>query len=269
MVIFDVLCMVLDCTLLIILSKHCSELVSKPFTNYFPQADIHKLLSPDILHQLIKGAFKDHIVTWVHKYIEAQYSENEVNRILDDIYHQPLTISGGKRFQTMDRRRFKSTHEGHIPPEMVLTLQALIDFIYIARRNIIDSNSLNALDDALKCFHRHCEIFQTSSVRPNGFNLPRQHSLIHYHKMIQAFGAPNRLCFSITESKHIKAVKEPWWRSSRFEALNQMLLTNQCLDKLVASRIDFANHGILRGTCLSYILDKLGTSICPLLIIYC
>ncbi|KAG1876353.1 hypothetical protein F4604DRAFT_1880643 [Suillus subluteus] len=228
-----------------------------PFTNYFPRADIHELLSPDILHQLIKGAFKDHIVTWVHKYIEAQYSENEANRILDDIDHRGFKQWTGDNSKAL-MKVYIPAIEGHVPPEMVLTLQALIDFIYIARHNIIDSNSLNALDDALERFHRHHEIFQTSGVCPNGFNLPRQHSLIHYHKMIRAFGAPNGLCSSITESKHIKAVKEPWQWSSQFEALNQMLLTNQRLDKLAASHIDFANCGMLRGTCLSYILDKLG-----------
>jgi hypothetical protein len=146
---------------------------------------------------------------------------------------------------------------------MVKALQALVDFIYIARRDIIDSNSLNALDDALERLYMHREIFQISGVRPKGFNLPRQHSLTHYHKLIRAFGAPNGLCSSITESKHIKAVKEPWRRSNRFEALSQMLLTNQHLDKLAASRVDFAHCGMLRGTCLSYVLDKLqvrGTS---------
>ncbi|KAG2107467.1 uncharacterized protein F5147DRAFT_745971 [Suillus discolor] len=224
-----------------------------PFTNYFPRADIHELLSPDILHQLIKGAFKDHLVSWVHDYIEAQYTEANANKILDDIDRRIAlapAFAGLRRFP--EGRGFKQwtgddskalmkvyipAIEGHVPKEMVQALRALLDFIYIARRNIISSNSLDAMDDALKHFHR-------------GFNLPRQHSLIHYHKLIRAFGAPNGLCSSITESKHIKAVKEPWRRSSRFEALSQMLLTNQRLDKLAASRVDFVDRGMLRGTCL-------------------
>ena len=47
--------------------------------------DIHDLLSPDILHLLIEGAFKDHIVTWVNDYIKATHSDWEAKKILDDI----------------------------------------------------------------------------------------------------------------------------------------------------------------------------------------
>jgi hypothetical protein len=148
--------------------------------------------------------------------------------------------------------------EGHVPQKMVQALQALMDFIYIARRDIIDANDLIKLDDALERFHNYRTIFQECGIRPTGFNLPRQHSLIHYHVHIQEFGAPNGLCSSITESKHIKAVKEPWRRSSRFNALGQMLLINQRLDNLAASRVDFASRGMLEGTCLSNVLDQLG-----------
>lgn len=140
---------------------------------------------------------------------------------------------------------------------MVKAMRAFLDFCYIARRDTHDTHSLTALDNALQRFHQHREIFRASGVRVEGFNLPRQHSLIHYPKLIRSYGAPNGLCSSITESKHIKAVKEPWRRSSRFEALSQMLLTNQRLDKLAAARVDFANRGMLEGTCLSSILDHI------------
>jgi hypothetical protein len=149
--------------------------------------------------------------------------------------------------------------EGHLPDEMVQAVRAFLDFCYIARHNIHDTQSLAAMDDALHRFHHYHEIFQTTGVHDN-FNLPRQHSLIHYLKLIWAFSAPNGLCSSITESKHIKAVKELWRRSSRFNALSQMLLTNQRLDKLTAAHVDFANCGMLKGTCLSSVLEQLRSA---------
>ena len=117
--------------------------------------------------------------------------------------------------------------------------------------------SINELEDALQRYHHHHKIFLDTGVR-TGFNLPCQHALIHYAKAIHLFGSPNGLCSSITKSKHIKAVKEPWRQSSRFNALGQMLLTNQRIDKLAAARADFTKRGMLQGTCLSWILIKLG-----------
>lgn len=136
-------------------------------------------------------------------------------------------------------------------------LRAFLEFCYIARRNVHDTRSLQEMDEALQRYHHFREIFLTTGVR-TGFNLPRQHALIHYIRAIWLFGAPNGLCSSITESKHIKAVKEPWRRSSRFDALRQMLLSNQRTDKLAAARADFKRRGMLQGTCLSWILIQLG-----------
>jgi hypothetical protein len=84
---------------------------------------------------------------------------------------------------------------------------------------------------------------------------------MHYHHLIREFGAPNGLCSSITESKHIKAVKEPWRRSNRFNALGQMLLTNQRLDKLAAAKVDFVHRKMLDGTSLEWALSRLGAYI--------
>lgn len=127
---------------------------------------------------------------------------------------------------------------------MVQAMRALLEFAYIARRNVHDTRSLEELDDALRRFHLYREIFRTTGVRED-FNLPRQHSLTHYGNLIRAFGSPNGLCTSITESQHIRDVKEPWRRSNRFHPLHQMLITNQRLDKLAASRADFTRRGML------------------------
>ncbi|KIK80885.1 hypothetical protein PAXRUDRAFT_157423 [Paxillus rubicundulus Ve08.2h10] len=56
-----------------------------PFTNDFCRAEIHRLLLPDLLHQIIKGSFKDHLVDWVRQYLNETYGLTRVNAILDDI----------------------------------------------------------------------------------------------------------------------------------------------------------------------------------------
>ena len=60
-------------------------LTSKPFTNDFPRVDIHTLIAPDLLHQLIKGVFKDHLVTWVEKYFVLTHGQAHANQIQDEI----------------------------------------------------------------------------------------------------------------------------------------------------------------------------------------
>lgn len=139
---------------------------------------------------------------------------------------------------------------------MVKAIQAFLDFCYIARKNIHDETSLSNLKNALERFHNFRTIFQECGVRPQGFSLPRQHAMVHYFSMIRLFGAPNGLCSLITESKHIKAVKEPWRRSNHFEAIMQMMVTNQRLDKLSAMRVDFVKRGMLEGSTSMCIQDS-------------
>jgi hypothetical protein len=128
---------------------------------------------------------------------------------------------------------------------MTQAISSFLDVCYIARRVDLDHEALKAFDTALTKFYACREVFQTSGVRPNGFSLPRQHSLSHYSHLIKEFGAPGGVCSSITESRHITAVKKPWRRSNHYQALGQMLITNQRLDKLAAARVDFINRGML------------------------
>jgi uncharacterized protein YfaT (DUF1175 family) len=58
----------------------------QPYTSNFPRADIHDLLSPDLLHQLIKGTFKDHLVEWVQQWAELTTgSVTEGNKLMDKL----------------------------------------------------------------------------------------------------------------------------------------------------------------------------------------
>ncbi|KAH0827335.1 hypothetical protein J3R83DRAFT_3963 [Lanmaoa asiatica] len=99
--------------------------------------------------------------------------------------------------------------EGYVPCDIVKTFRAFLEFCYLVRKDVILEANLDIIDDTLSRFHHYREVFKTSGV-VNTFSLPRQHSLTHYNHLIWQYGAPNGLCSSITESKHVKAVKKPY-----------------------------------------------------------
>ncbi|EGO27012.1 hypothetical protein SERLADRAFT_436843 [Serpula lacrymans var. lacrymans S7.9] len=202
------------------------DLVS--FTNDFPRADINELLAPDLLHQFIKGTFKDHLVTWVEEYITQNYSSTRANEILDDIDQRIASapyFSGLRRFPqghgfkqwTGDESKalmkvYLPAIEGHVPPDIVRTFK---DTRHPQQISSIPNN-------ISKSWCQANQVFSTASALNDALLPP-----------------------------HSSAVKKPWCRSSKNKALGQMLLINQRLDKLAASRISFTSRGMLSGTVLS------------------
>ncbi|KAG1888701.1 hypothetical protein F4604DRAFT_1877237 [Suillus subluteus] len=213
--------------------------------------NIYRLIALDLLHQIIKGTFKDHLVSWVEIYIMQTHGKHDGLRILDDIDHRIAAVAlfaglrrfpqgwGFKQWTGDDSKAlmkvYLATIEGHVPQAIVHTFHAFLEFCYLVRRNTITESTLAEIQDALSRYHQHRTIFVESGAITT-FSLPRQHSL----------------------SKHIKAVKEPWRRSSKYNALGQMLVTNQRLDKLAAARVDFTNRRMLDSTCLAAELKALA-----------
>ncbi|KAG2068102.1 hypothetical protein BDR04DRAFT_1129373 [Suillus decipiens] len=171
-------------------------------------------------------------MTWVEKYLCKTYNKWKVQKIMDDVDHRIAAVAlfsglqqfpqghGFKQWTGDDSRALMKVYllaiEGHVPQDVIHTFHVLLDFCYLVCRNIITEDSLLQIEDTLSHFHHYCKIFRTMGV-----------------------------------NKHIKAVKEPWRQSSHFNALDQILLTNQWLDKLSALRVDFVHRGMLTGTCLS------------------
>ncbi|KAH9954257.1 hypothetical protein BJV74DRAFT_880185 [Russula compacta] len=233
----------------------CADIL--PFTHGFPRTDIHDLLTPDLLHQVIKGVFKDHFIMWVNEYLYEEYGQARAHAIIEDIDRRISAVPpfpGLHRFPdgrgfiqwTGDNSKvltkvYLAAIAGHVPSEMVKCPLALLDFCYIARCNALTSDDLDELQDALTRFHHHRKVFiGTAGVNGDQISLPRQHALMHYLHSIRLFGSPNGLCSSITESKHIKAVKEPW------------RLTIARLDKLASARRVFYQLGMMEGTTSLY-----------------
>ena len=45
-------------------------------------------MAPDLLHQIIKGTFKDHLVEWVGEYLVSEHGGTRAAAIMADIDHQ-------------------------------------------------------------------------------------------------------------------------------------------------------------------------------------
>lgn len=130
---------------------------------------------------------------------------------------------------------------------MVQAIATFMDFCYMARRTSHDTASLATMNETLGRFLDLRSVFIETGIRAD-FALPRQHALLHYVYGITLFGSPYGLCSSITESKHIAAVKDPWRYSNKDEPLVQILQTNTRRAKLAAARAEYGRRGMLPVT---------------------
>ncbi|KAF8259080.1 hypothetical protein EI94DRAFT_1774021 [Lactarius quietus] len=227
-----------------------------PFTYNFPHADIHKLISPDLLHQVIKGIFKDHLVAWVGVYLERIHGKALSYKVS---YNLLLRIGIVPQFPGLQRfpdgcnflqwtgddskvlmKVYLGALAGYLPSAIVHCILTFMDACYIARWNATSSP-----------YHELRDIFLTTGTLKM-VSLPCQHALSHYHFSIQLFGSPNGLCSSITESKHRVSVKDNWYRSNHNNVLPQMTKSLLRWEKLAALHHYFTSLGMLKGTTAAY-----------------
>ncbi|KAJ7794289.1 hypothetical protein B0H14DRAFT_3557562 [Mycena olivaceomarginata] len=138
------------------------------------------------------GTFKDHVVEWVQEYIEETHESAEAARILADIDRRYFCFLSSLILMSLLETPsiavttpFPGLRHFHTGRGTVVKA-GIIEFCYLVRRSVIDEDTLVAIEAVIVQFDDHRGIFRATS-RPDGFSLPRQHSITHYPSLIRNF----------------------------------------------------------------------------------
>ncbi|KAK0445549.1 hypothetical protein EV421DRAFT_1902490 [Armillaria borealis] len=210
-----------------------------PFWVDLPHCNIFQCFTPDILHQLHKGVFKDHVVKWATAAINTDGPE----RVSDSM--QKIEVDG--RFQAMTRhpslchfskgislisqwmgneyknmeKVFLSVIAGSADESVTKCVRAVLDFVYYAHYEEHTTESLKKLEDSWHTFHEEKDIFVELGIRDH-FNIPKIHSMSHYASMIRSHGSAGGFNTEASERLHIDYAKIAYNASNKKGYVSQM-----------------------------------------------
>ncbi|KAI1782117.1 hypothetical protein LXA43DRAFT_906712, partial [Ganoderma leucocontextum] len=195
----------------------------EPFWRDLPNCNIFRALTPDIFHQLHKGIFKDHLVSWVTKSIPN--GKNEIDRRFKAmVKHSGLrhfkngislvTQWTGTEYKNMERVFLGAVAGAATDARVTQTVRAALDYIHYAHYQTHTDRSLDSLHTSWLDYHKEKAVFVELGIRKD-FNFPKGHSTEHYEPSIRAVGTADGYSTEHPERLHIDYAKLAYGASNK------------------------------------------------------
>ncbi|KAG9125851.1 hypothetical protein FRC07_005943 [Ceratobasidium sp. 392] len=233
---------------------------TKPFWADLPYTEISTCLTPDLLHQLHKGVFGEHIVKWCTAILGKCELDRRTRGMprFSNLCHFSEGISVLSQWTGKEAKALGSVFlpamAGCAKGEAVAAARGIIDFMYRAHLPELSGDDLAAMDRDLETFHDARYVFvdenKAGLLNSKGQfnNIPKIHMLSHYTHTIRELGTPDGYNMEMTERLHIDCVKVAWRASSHINtsALKEMATYLQRKEAWVLLRAYLLDTGQIR-----------------------
>ncbi|EJU02569.1 hypothetical protein DACRYDRAFT_51186, partial [Dacryopinax primogenitus] len=206
--------------------------IDHPFWESLPYTDTYACNTPNPLHELHKGVFKDHLFAWCLDLAGAEEVDAHFKWVPP---HHGLKnfergVSGLSQMIGTEHHHMQKTMAallvglpGNITSQTLHATHAILDFIYLSHLPMLTEANLQRMECSLAKFHVYKEAFWAASSCKDFHCILKLHKLQHYIASIQSHSPCNNFNTELPECLHIDMVKLGYHVGNKHDYIAHMM----------------------------------------------